>query len=298
MDKARRSSWNRFGPLDSSNMTRNDHFAPRICSTEQILPNSSSLRSQNLTIWMLTLGVFLTATSELTVSGVISQIAGDFGITLGLAGQLVTVFSLAYAIGTPLLISLTSRWDRKKLLLYAQLAFIAGCLVAWVSPNIAVLMISRVILGASSGVFLVVSFAAAAKIIAPYKIGSAISTLVLGFSLSMILGVPIGIAIADWLNWKAIFLLLGLISAGVAWLITKLLPPIEGDAPVPYFQQFKVLGSNPHDCGRANCTNRGFDRFTFHGGSGFSWDWLYRFDGCSHVYDRAGDPKLFYSTFA
>lgn len=198
----------------------------------------------------------------------------------------------------PLLISLTSRWDRKKLLLYAQLAFIAGCLVAWVSPNIAVLMISRVILGASSGVFLVVSFAAAAKIIAPYKIGSAISTLVLGFSLSMILGVPIGIAIADWLNWKAIFLLLGLISAGVAWLITKLLPPIEGEAPVPYFQQFKVLGSNPHDCGRANCTNRGFDRFTFHGGSGFSWDWLYRFDGCSHVYDRAGDPKLFYSTFA
>lgn len=179
---------------------------------------------------MLTLGVFLTATSELTVSGVISQIAGDFGITLGLAGQLVTVFSLAYAIGTPLLISLTSRWDRKKLLLYAQLAFIAGCLVAWVSPNIAVLMISRVILGASSGVFLVVSFAAAAKIIAPYKIGSAISTLVLGFSLSMILGVPIGIAIADWLNWKAIFLLLGLISAGVAWLTTKLLPPIEGDA--------------------------------------------------------------------
>ncbi|MGG6313940.1 MFS transporter [Paenibacillus macerans] len=84
--------------------------------------------------------MFLTATSELIVSGVIGTIAADLGITLAFAGQLVTVFSLAFAIGTPVIVSLTSRLDRKNLLLSAELAFIAGCLVAWTSPNIAILM--------------------------------------------------------------------------------------------------------------------------------------------------------------
>lgn len=196
-----------------------------------------------LMIYVMTIGVFLTATSELIVSGIIGTISRDLGISLALAGQLVTVYSLSFAIGTPVIISLTSRLDRKQMLLASLAVFIAGCLAAWISPNIAVLMVSRVILGVSSGVFLVVVFGVAAKIVAPDKIGSAIGTIVLGFSSAMILGIPIGMAIAEWLNWQAIFLILALLSLGVAYLIYKLVPQIEGDAAVPFFRQFKVLGS-------------------------------------------------------
>lgn len=196
-----------------------------------------------LAIYLLTIGVFLTATSELIVSGIIGTISEDLGVSLALAGQLVTVYSLSFAIGTPVIISLTSRLDRKRMLLASLAVFIAGSLAAWMSPNIAVLMISRVILGVSSGVFLVVVFGAAAKIVPPDKIGSAVGTVVLGFSSAMILGIPIGMAIAEWLNWRAIFLILALLSIGVAYLIYKLVPTMEGDAAVPFFRQFNVLGS-------------------------------------------------------
>ncbi|MED4954888.1 MFS transporter [Paenibacillus macerans] len=201
------------------------------------------MNKRKLVIYVLTIGVFLTATSELIVSGIIGTISGDLGISLALAGQLVTVYSLSFAIGTPVIISLTSRLSRKQMLLVSLAVFIAGCLAAWMSPNIAVLMLSRVILGVSSGVFLVVVFGAAAKIVPPDKIGSAIGTVVLGFSSAMILGIPLGMAIAEWLNWRAIFLILALLSIGVAYLINKLVPPMEGDAAVPFFRQFKVLGS-------------------------------------------------------
>lgn len=105
------------------------------------------------------------------------------------------------------------------------------------------LMISRVILGVSSGVYLVVTFGAVAKLVPAEKLGNAIGTIVLGFSSAMILGVPIGITIASWLSWQAIFIVLGLFSLLITSVVFRFLPEIEGDMPVSFRQQFKVLGS-------------------------------------------------------
>lgn len=67
-----------------------------------------------LTMYLVTLGVFLTATSELVVSGILYHISEDLHISLALAGQLITAYSLSFAIGTPILVSLTARMDRKR----------------------------------------------------------------------------------------------------------------------------------------------------------------------------------------
>ncbi|MBX4146954.1 MFS transporter [Paenibacillus sp. FSL W7-1279] len=195
------------------------------------------------TIYLLALGVFLTATSELVVSGILYAIADDLHISLAFAGQLITAYSLAFAIGTPFLVSLTARFNRKKVLLGSLLLFIAGSLVSYFSTEVWMLMGSRVILGVSSGVYLVAAMGTAAKLVPPDKLGRAIGTIVLGFSSAMVLGVPIGIWITNLLNWQSIFLLLALLSLLVAFVLTRLLPDVEGDAPVPFYQQFKVLGS-------------------------------------------------------
>jgi DHA1 family putative efflux transporter-like MFS transporter len=195
------------------------------------------------TIYILTLGVFVTATSELIVSGILPVIAAHMNVTLALAGQLVTVYSLAFAIGTPIIVALTSRLSRKKLLIGSLLLFIFGSLLASISLNMWMLISARVLLGTSAGVYLVVVFSTAAKIVPAAKIGSAIGTIVLGFSSAMILGVPIGIAITNWLNWQAIFLMLGLFSVLIAVFIVRLVPDIEGDAPTSFRQQWKVVGS-------------------------------------------------------
>jgi DHA1 family putative efflux transporter-like MFS transporter len=196
-----------------------------------------------LSIYILALGVFLTGTSELVVAGILHVIAEDLNISIALAGQLITAYSLAFAIGTPIVVSLTSRMGRRKVLLGSLAVFILGCLASYGSSEISVLMVSRIILGVSAGVYLVVVFGAVAKLVPAEKLGSAIGTIVLGFSSAMILGVPIGIAITKWWSWQAIFIILGLFSLLITFVIFRLLPEIEGDAPVPFGQQFKVLGS-------------------------------------------------------
>ncbi|WP_245600199.1 MFS transporter [Paenibacillus harenae] len=201
------------------------------------------MKTYAFTIYMLTLGVFLTATSELVVSGILPRIAEDVNISLAIAGQLITAYSLSFAITTPIVIVLTSRLNRKSLLVGSLIVFIAGSALSAFSPNVETLMASRVLLGASSGVFLVVSLGIAAKLVPAEKLGRSIGTIILGFSSAMILGVPLGIAIADLINWQFIFIILGALSALVGAAIIRLMPAVEGDAPIPFLRQLRQVGS-------------------------------------------------------
>ncbi|WP_342772418.1 MFS transporter [Brevibacillus fluminis] len=196
-----------------------------------------------LFIYLLTTGVFLTATSELIIAGILTAIADDLHISLGAAGQLITSYSLAFAIGTPIVVTLTSRIGQKRVLTGALIVFIAGSLVAFASAHYWLLLLSRLILGVSSGVFLVVTFSSVAKLVPTEKTGSAIGTVILGFSSAMIVGVPIGIAITASFSWQTIFLLLALFSLLILFTLIRYLPDIEGDAPVSFRQQIRLLGN-------------------------------------------------------
>lgn len=192
-------------------------------------------------LYLLTLGVFLTATSELIVGGILQIIADDLQISVALAGQLITAFSLSYAIGTPILVALTSRLERKQVLVGSLLVFIAGCLFALWGSHFVMLLASRVIVAVSAGLFLVVSFGAVSRLASPDKIGSAIGTLILGFSAAMVLGIPLGIAISGWLSWKLIFLMLAVLSVILLFGLIRLLPRIDGGSHVPFREQLQLL---------------------------------------------------------
>lgn len=100
---------------------------------------------------------------------------------------------------------------------------------------------SRVILGVSAGVYTVIAFNTAAKLVQPDQIGRAAGMITIGINSAMVLGVPLGVYIAKWLSWQANFAVLALL-AFFAWFgIAKLLPPMPGDVPVPFRKQFTVL---------------------------------------------------------
>ncbi|GAI03996.1 unnamed protein product, partial [marine sediment metagenome] len=75
--------------------------------------------SKTWRIYILALLSFLVGTSEFIIAGILDKISSSMDISLVAAGQLITVFSLVYAIGTPIIMALTSGRDRRKLLLYA-----------------------------------------------------------------------------------------------------------------------------------------------------------------------------------
>lgn len=100
------------------------------------------MKDYKLIIHFLALGATVVGTTESIITGILDMLASDINVSIGLAGQLVTVFSIAYALGTPILIAITSRIDRKNLLLAALCIFVFGNIIAVLSPNYALLMIS------------------------------------------------------------------------------------------------------------------------------------------------------------
>ncbi|MFC5467519.1 MFS transporter [Cohnella suwonensis] len=192
-------------------------------------------------ILLLTLGAFVTGTAELIVVGIQQRIADDLNITIGMAGQFVSAFSLAFAIGTPIVISITSRLPRKQLLVYALALFAAGSAASFFSTTFVPMLIARAVVGLSAGVFTVVAFGSASKLVPADRIGKAVGTVSLGISTSMVVGVPAGIAITDALSWQAAFGSLAVLAVLSLLLVLKYLPDIEGDRQVPFREQFRVL---------------------------------------------------------
>lgn len=194
-----------------------------------------------LIIILLALGSFVTGTAEFVVSGILELISFDLDISISFAGQLITIYSLSYAIGALVLVILTSKFDRKKVLLYAIFMFILGNLVAFISFNYVLLMLSRIIMAMSGGLYIVVATNYAAQIAVPEKRGSAMATVITGFTVSLVLGVPIGTFLAGYFDWHYIFLIIALGTLLLLATLYKLLPAIKGNQPLPFKQQLKII---------------------------------------------------------
>jgi DHA1 family putative efflux transporter-like MFS transporter len=192
-------------------------------------------------IVLLALTSFVVGTSQFIIVGLLDQVARALGVDVATAGQLITVFALGYAVGTPTVMALTARWaKRSQLLLALGLAFV-GMVILLVVPGFGPALAARVILGVGSGVFTVTAFAYAGQVAAPERRGRVMSIIALGFSASLVLGIPLGRVIAAAWGWKSIFWILGALTlAGAAGVLAGV-PATKTEAPLPLKKQLGYL---------------------------------------------------------
>ncbi|MBA2937150.1 MFS transporter [Paenibacillus sp. CGMCC 1.16610] len=107
--------------------------------------------SGSFKIFLLAIITFFVGTSEHVIAGFLDIIAKDTGFSIATAGQLISIFSLSYAIGTPILITLTSRMDRRKLLIGSLITFVIGNAMVIFLPGFLPLLLSRIVLALSAG---------------------------------------------------------------------------------------------------------------------------------------------------
>lgn len=192
-------------------------------------------------IWILAIASFVVGTVELVIAGIIDMIAQDLNVSVGTAGQLITVYSLVFAFGSPILINLTSKVERKKLLTAAMLVFFAGNMISIVSPNFTILLISRIILAASCSIVVVLSIVIASSIVAPELRGRAIGIIFMGISASLVIGVPLGTFIGNIWGWRSTFALVGALTLIVAWAVHRYLPQVAPRPGIPLRDQLRTL---------------------------------------------------------
>ncbi|GIN21743.1 MFS transporter [Siminovitchia fordii] len=197
----------------------------------------------NFRVFILAASTIAVGLVELIVGGILPVIADDLNVSLGTAGQLITVFALIYAISGPVLLSLTAKIERKKLYLLALFIFFLGNVMTYFSPNFFIVMVARVITAMSTALVVVLSLTIAAKIVDPAHRAKALGFIYMGISSSLVLGVPIGILITDHFGWRTVFLGIAFLSIISIILIYVFLENIPTEEVQPISVQIKSLGS-------------------------------------------------------
>lgn len=164
-------------------------------------------------LFWLALGTFAIGTESFMIAGLLTEIASDLKASVVAVGQLVTVFSFAYALSSPVLTALTGALDRRRLMIGVMLAFTAANLLAWASPSYWALMAARILLAFSAGLFVPGAHSLASAMASPAKRGTALAIVNSGVSIAVAIGVPLGALLGHKLGWRITFLGVASLSA-------------------------------------------------------------------------------------
>ncbi|SOZ13416.1 putative transporter, Major facilitator superfamily MFS_1 [Cupriavidus taiwanensis] len=172
----------------------------------------------------LCVGNFVIGTGAMIVTGMLNDIAGDFGLGAASAGQLISVFALATCVGAPLFATLGSRIDRRLLLAGSLLVYGVMHVAAALAPSFAALMAIRFLTAIGAAIYTPQTAATLPLLVNAQTRGRAISFVFLGWSIASVVGVPLGTWISSTLGWRVSMALVGVMALLVAAAVWRALP--------------------------------------------------------------------------
>ncbi|MEV0635579.1 MFS transporter [Streptomyces sp. NPDC050619] len=180
---------------------------------------------------VLALGTFAVGTDAFVIAGLLPDISDSLDVSVGAAGQLVSVFSLTYALLSPMLAALTSRWSRRTVLITALMVFAVGNVVTALAPDYPLVLASRVVAAAGAAMFTPNAGATAATLAGAEQRGRAIAIVTVGLTGSLALGAPLGTAIGNAWGWQATMWFVTALALAVAPVIALRLPDVTVGGP-------------------------------------------------------------------
>ncbi|MFC4114037.1 MFS transporter [Nonomuraea zeae] len=190
---------------------------------------------------VLTLGTFAVGTDGFVIVGLLSQIQKTLQVSTAAAGQLVSVFAIAYALLGPVLAAFTGRWSRRRVLVTGIALLAAGNAVTASAHVYGLVLASRVLAGSGAALFVASAVATAAHLAGEQRRGRAIAMVTAGATLSLVLGAPLGTLIGGAWSWQMAIWFVAAVAVGVAVVIAALLPPIRLDQGATLRQRIAPL---------------------------------------------------------
>ena len=202
-------------------------------------PAASS--SAALSIFILALAGFLVVTTEFLIVGLLPALSRDLGISISMAGQLVTLFAFTVMLFGPPLTAWLSHLDRKALFVGVLIVFAASNALAAVASNIWVLALARFIPALALPVFWGTASETAAELAGPGKAGQAVARVYLGISAALLFGIPLGTLAANSIGWRSAFWILAVLSLVIALALWRLMPAVARAKRVDFRSQARLF---------------------------------------------------------
>ena len=143
-------------------------------------------------------------------------------------GSVVSAYAISAGISGFLAAGFADKFDRKKLLLFFYIGFIVGTIFCGLANSYHTLFVARMVTGVFGGVIGSVSMAIITDIFNIQQRGRVMGYVQMAFAGSQILGIPIGLFIADKLGWNYTFFMVVILALiiGIA-IVLKLKPLTE-----------------------------------------------------------------------
>ncbi|WP_417663456.1 MFS transporter [Pseudomonas sp.] len=172
----------------------------------------------------LALGGFAIGTGEFSIMGLMPNVAQDLAITEPQVGNVISTYALGVVVGAPILAILGSRLLRKHLLLLLMGVFAVGNFASALAPDYHTLMIYRFFAGMPHGAYFGVAMLVAASMAPPHKRAKAVSRVLMGLTIAILVGNPIATWLGQLLSWRYAFALVGLIALLTVIMVAIFMP--------------------------------------------------------------------------
>ena len=175
------------------------------------------------------LGAFVVVMTETMPVGLLPQIADGLHVSLGLAGLMVLVPGFSAAVSAPLFFLGSGRFNRRSVILVLGLTVLVSNAAVAVAPNFALVLIARMLLGATIGAFWTVVSPVGPKLVGPAGGTRAITIIAAGISGGTVVGLPAGQFLGNLVGWRLTFATAAAATLLVVVAQTVLLPGIPPD---------------------------------------------------------------------
>lgn len=188
--------------------------------------NTSFTGYQKFVIFILSITQFTVVLDFMVMSPLGDFMMKSLHITTAQFGTAVSSYAFSAGISGLLTAGFADKFDRKKLLLFFYLGFAIGTLCCALAPNYQMLILARIITGLFGGVISSVAMAIVADLFSIEQRGKVMGFVQMSFSGSQVLGIPIGLYIANKFNWQMPFLWIAVMAGIIIILLMAKLKPI------------------------------------------------------------------------
>jgi Arabinose efflux permease len=196
----------------------------------------------DLRLLTLALGTFAIGTDSFVVAGLLPQVSRSLNVSIEAAGQMITVYAIAYAVMTPVMATFTAHWPRRRVLGSALAVFTLGNVLTAVVSSFDLVLLSRALAGVGGAMFTPAASATAAALVPPETRGRALAVVMAGLSGATALGAPIGTLVGSAGDWRATMWLVALLGLAAGAGIAAALPQLPGSTKLSLGERLAPLG--------------------------------------------------------
>ncbi len=148
-------------------------------------------------------------------------------ITTAQFGLVVSVYAFSAGLSGLLAAGFADRFDRKRMLLFFYTGFVLGTVLCGLAPNYHFLLGARIVTGLFGGVIGSIGMAIIADLFPLAVRGRVMGFVMTAFAASQVMGIPIGLFLANRWTWHAPFLMVAAVSAVVGVIILFWMRPMN-----------------------------------------------------------------------